>query len=74
MDELVYILYMHHSKLLTDPTVGMVTLFDVHFSKDSILERVAHACHFGVMVALAAVGPLFDDTNNISLERSGCYR
>ncbi|KAL2829506.1 bacterial low temperature requirement A protein-domain-containing protein [Aspergillus cavernicola] len=36
-----------------------VTLYDVRFATDSIIERVAHACHFGVMVGLAIIGPEF---------------
>jgi hypothetical protein len=28
-----------------------------------VLERVAHACHFGVMVGLAVIGPQFNDPN-----------
>lgn len=35
-------------------------MYDVRFSTDSIFERVAHACHFGVMVGLAVIGPQFD--------------
>ncbi|RFU25789.1 hypothetical protein B7463_g10553, partial [Scytalidium lignicola] len=37
-----------------------VTLYDVRFATDSVIERVAHACHFGVMIGLATVGPQFD--------------
>jgi hypothetical protein len=40
-----------------------VTLYDVRFATDSVFERVAHACHFGVMVGLATVGPQFDPGN-----------
>lgn len=36
-----------------------MTLYDVRFATDSVLERVAHACHFGVMVGLAIIGPEF---------------
>ncbi|KAL2827109.1 bacterial low temperature requirement A protein-domain-containing protein [Aspergillus pseudoustus] len=36
-----------------------VTLYDVRFATDSLFERVAHACHFGVMVGLAVIGPNF---------------
>ncbi|KAH8698586.1 bacterial low temperature requirement A protein-domain-containing protein [Talaromyces proteolyticus] len=36
-----------------------VTLYDVRFATDSLFERIAHACHFGVMVGLAVIGPLF---------------
>jgi hypothetical protein len=39
---------------------GQVTMYDVRFSTDSIFERVAHTCHFGVMAGLAVIGPLFD--------------
>jgi Bacterial low temperature requirement A protein (LtrA) len=38
-----------------------VTLYDVRFATDSIFERICHACHFGVMVGLAVVGPQFQD-------------
>jgi hypothetical protein len=31
----------------------------VRFATDSIFERIAHACHFGVMVGLAVIGPNF---------------
>lgn len=41
-------------------------MYDVRFSTDSIFERLAHACHFGVMVGLAVVGPQFDDPDTIS--------
>lgn len=41
-----------------------VTLYDVRFSTDSVFERVAHACHFGVMVGLAIIGPEFDDPSS----------
>ncbi|OGE50093.1 hypothetical protein PENARI_c018G07872 [Penicillium arizonense] len=40
-------------------TWAQVTLYDVRFATDSVLERVAHACHFGVMVGLAIIGPEF---------------
>jgi hypothetical protein len=43
---------------------GQVTLYDVRFSTDSVFERVAHACHFGVMIGLAVVGPQFNDPKN----------
>ncbi|PYH79114.1 hypothetical protein BO82DRAFT_404569 [Aspergillus uvarum CBS 121591] len=36
-----------------------VTLYDVRFATDSIFERVAHGCHFGVMMGLAVIGPNF---------------
>ncbi|OJK04796.1 hypothetical protein ASPACDRAFT_56231 [Aspergillus aculeatus ATCC 16872] len=36
-----------------------VSLYDVWFATDSIFERVAHACHFGVMMGLAVIGPNF---------------
>jgi hypothetical protein len=42
-------------------TLGQVTLYDVRFSTDSVFERVSHACHFGVMIGLAVVGPQFND-------------
>ncbi|KAG4436442.1 hypothetical protein IFR05_008076 [Cadophora sp. M221] len=37
-----------------------VSLFDVRFVADSILERIAKACQFGVMIGLAVVGPRFN--------------
>ena len=37
-----------------------VSLFDVRFVADSVLERAAKAVHLGVMVGLAIVGPNFD--------------
>ncbi|KAL4785150.1 bacterial low temperature requirement A protein-domain-containing protein [Aspergillus varians] len=36
-----------------------VTLYDVRFATDSIFERVAHACHFGVMAGFTVVSPNF---------------
>ncbi|RAH41001.1 uncharacterized protein BO95DRAFT_518304 [Aspergillus brunneoviolaceus CBS 621.78] len=36
-----------------------VSLYDVRFATDSIFERVAHACHFGVMMGLAVIGSNF---------------
>lgn len=39
---------------------AQVSLFDVRFVQDSILERIGKACQFGVMVGLAIVGPAFD--------------
>ncbi|RDW90955.1 hypothetical protein BP5796_02120 [Coleophoma crateriformis] len=39
-----------------------VSLFDVRFVTDSILERLGKACQFGVMIGLAVVGPNFDAT------------
>lgn len=38
-------------------------MYDVRFSTDSVFERVAHACHFGVMVGLAIIGQQFDPAN-----------
>jgi hypothetical protein len=35
-------------------------MYDVRFSTDCIFERIAHTCHFGVMVGLAVIGPQFD--------------
>jgi hypothetical protein len=35
-------------------------MYDVRFSTDSVFERIAHTCHFGVMVGLAIIGPQFD--------------
>lgn len=37
-----------------------VSLFDVRFVTDSIIERVFKAAQFGVMIGLAAVGPRFN--------------
>ncbi|KAH6668806.1 bacterial low temperature requirement A protein-domain-containing protein [Halenospora varia] len=37
-----------------------VSLFDVRFVADSVMERLAKAIHLGVMVGLAVVGPGFD--------------
>ena len=37
-----------------------VSLFDVRFVADSVLERAAKAVHLGVMVGLAVVGPNFN--------------
>ncbi|KAL1963317.1 hypothetical protein VTN77DRAFT_8438 [Rasamsonia byssochlamydoides] len=42
-----------------------VTLYDVRFATDSVFERVAHACYFGVMVGLAIIGPQFDDPRTV---------
>ncbi|KAF4625473.1 hypothetical protein G7Y89_g12696 [Cudoniella acicularis] len=42
-----------------------VSLFDVRFVTDSILERVGKAAQFGVMVGLAVVGPNFDPSNQM---------
>ncbi|KAL2063186.1 hypothetical protein VTL71DRAFT_6258 [Oculimacula yallundae] len=39
-----------------------VTLFDVRFVADSIVDRAAKAAHLGVMVGLAVVGPNFHPT------------
>jgi hypothetical protein len=44
--------------------IGQVTLYDVRFSTDSVFERLAHICHFGVMVGLAIIGPQFEDPAN----------
>ncbi|KAH7379975.1 bacterial low temperature requirement A protein-domain-containing protein [Cadophora sp. MPI-SDFR-AT-0126] len=41
-----------------------VTLCDVRFITDSVSERLAHACHFGVMVGLAVVGPQFSELDH----------
>ncbi|OWP04586.1 hypothetical protein B2J93_4865 [Marssonina coronariae] len=37
-----------------------VSLFDVRFVQDSILERLGKACQFGVMIGLAILGPTFN--------------
>lgn len=42
---------------------AQVSLFDVRFVQDSILERVGKACQFGVMIGLAIVGTDFDPSN-----------
>ncbi|ESZ94266.1 hypothetical protein SBOR_5334 [Sclerotinia borealis F-4128] len=47
-----------------------VSLFDVRFVTDSILERIGKACQFGVMIGLAIVGPDF----NSSDQRPGAFR
>lgn len=51
--------------MLANSVLGQVTLYDVRFSTDSIFERLAHVCHFGVMVGLAIIGPQFDDPDTI---------
>ena len=48
----------------------MVSLFDVRFVTDSILERIGKACQFGVMIGLAIVGPDF----NSSDQKPGAFR
>ncbi|KAB8296737.1 hypothetical protein EYC80_002157 [Monilinia laxa] len=40
-----------------------VSLFDVRFVTDSVLERIAKALQFGVMIGLAIVGPDFNSSN-----------
>ncbi|TGO43791.1 hypothetical protein BOTNAR_1247g00010 [Botryotinia narcissicola] len=47
-----------------------VSLFDVRFVTDSILERIGKACQFGVMIGLAIVGPDF----NSSDQKPGAFR
>jgi low temperature requirement protein LtrA len=37
-----------------------VGLYDVRFSMDSVFERIAKACQFGVMIGFAVVGPRFN--------------
>jgi low temperature requirement protein LtrA len=50
-----------------------VSLFDVRFVVDSLLERIARACHLGIMVGLAIVGPNFDTLEeNPSAFRAMC--
>lgn len=50
-----------------------VSLFDVRFVVDSLLERTARACHLGIMVGLAIVGPNFDTLEeNPSAFRAMC--
>ncbi|TVY85434.1 hypothetical protein LSUE1_G000472 [Lachnellula suecica] len=39
---------------------AQVTLFDVRFVTDSIIERIGKAAQFGVMLGLAVVGPNFN--------------
>ncbi|CAG8983789.1 hypothetical protein HYALB_00006754 [Hymenoscyphus albidus] len=40
-----------------------VSLFDVRWVTDSIIERIFKAAQFGVMIGLAATGPRFDPEN-----------
>lgn len=40
-----------------------VTLFDVRFVADSVVDRVTKAVHLGVMVGFAVVGPNFNPTD-----------
>lgn len=40
-------------------TWALVGLFDVRFVTDSVFERVARACHQGVMIGFAVVAPNF---------------
>lgn len=40
-----------------------VTLFDVRFVANSVVDRVAKAVHLGVMVGFAVVGPNFNPTD-----------
>ncbi|KAF7900058.1 hypothetical protein EAF00_004394 [Botryotinia globosa] len=47
-----------------------VSLFDVRFVTDSILERIGKAFQFGVMIGLAIVGPDF----NSSDQKPGAFR
>lgn len=47
-----------------------VSLFDVRFVQDSVLERVGKACQFGVMIGLAIVGPSF----NPDAEKQGAFQ
>lgn len=42
-----------------------ISLFDVRFVNDSVLERAGKAAQFGVMIGLAVVGPSFSPTNQI---------
>ncbi|KAI9923854.1 hypothetical protein ASPWEDRAFT_26443 [Aspergillus wentii DTO 134E9] len=44
-------------------TWAQVTLYDIRFATDSVFERLAHACHFGVMVGFAVIGPSFLETH-----------
>lgn len=41
-----------------------MTLYDVRFATDCVIERLAHGCHLGIMVGLAIVGPLFNDLSS----------
>lgn len=45
-----------------------VSLFDVRFIADCVLERAAKAVHLGVMVGLAIVGPNFNPTPHVDPE------
>ncbi|KAF2486405.1 bacterial low temperature requirement A protein-domain-containing protein [Neohortaea acidophila] len=47
-----------------------VGLYDVRFSMDSVFERAAKACHFGVMLGFAITGPKFD-VGQVSSEQEG---
>ncbi|CAD6443795.1 2a9b570c-7041-41a4-adcf-290909a1c915 [Sclerotinia trifoliorum] len=47
-----------------------VSLYDVRFVTDSVLERIGKACQFGVMIGLAIVGPDF----NSSDQKPGAFR
>ncbi len=40
-----------------------MTLFDVRFVADSVVDRVAKAVRLGVMIGVADVGPNFDPTD-----------
>ncbi|KAF4547515.1 Hypothetical protein D9617_41g062660 [Elsinoe fawcettii] len=37
-----------------------VSLYDIRFSKDSIFDRIAKVCQFGIMLGFAINGPTFD--------------
>jgi len=45
------------------------SLYDVRFMADSWLERIAKACHLGVMVGLSIIGPNYDTES--SKEKDG---
>ncbi|KAA8568908.1 hypothetical protein EYC84_007885 [Monilinia fructicola] len=47
-----------------------VSLFDVRFVTDSVLERIAKAFQFGVMIGLAIIGPDFNSSN----QKPGAFR
>ncbi|QSZ36968.1 hypothetical protein DSL72_009060 [Monilinia vaccinii-corymbosi] len=47
-----------------------VSLFDVRFVTDSVLERIGKTLQFGVMIGLATIGPDF----NLSDQKAGPFR
>ena len=43
----------------------MTTVFDARFGQDGVLERVARACHLGVMMGFAVVAVVFNESELI---------